>query len=52
MMNWLLTIFFPGPADAVRRKDIRFLMLALLLSLLVTGGIIFAMIFYNKVRIK
>jgi len=52
IMNWLQTILIPGHAGAVRRKDIRFLLLAILLSLLFTGLIILGMIFCNKVQIK
>jgi hypothetical protein len=51
-MKRLTVILFPNHADAVRRRNLEFLLLAILLSLLVTGVIVLAMIFYNRPMIK
>ena len=50
-MKWLTSFVFPNSADATRRRDLKFLLLAILLSLLITAVIVIcALIFFVKLK--
>jgi len=48
-MKWLALWLVPNHANAVHRRNTKFLILAILISLLVTSGIVIGMIFINRV---
>jgi len=47
-MKWLALWLVPDHANAVPRRNAKFLILAVLLSLLVTSGIVIGMIYINR----
>ena len=47
-MKWLALWLSPDHANAVSRRNAKFLILAVLISLLVTGGIVLVMVFINR----
>ena len=48
IMKWLALWLSPDHVNAVSRRNAKFLILAVLISLLVTGGIVLVMVFINR----